>query len=50
MYKITYTNGYIRYSIHKYGRYDARKKPEDVLKSEPIKDEDIKCEKKPKRD
>lgn len=51
MYKITYKNGYVRYSIHQYGRYGAKNIPQDILKTEYInKDEVIKCGKIQKKD
>ena len=43
MYKITYDNGYVHYSIHQYGRYNAKKMPSDVVKSEEVINEENGC-------
>lgn len=40
MYKITYTNGYVRYSKHPYGRKNVKGKPRDVLESMEVDIED----------
>lgn len=40
MYKITYKNGYIRYSRFKYGSYRTKTKPSDVLVSEEIEEKE----------
>lgn len=51
MYKITYKNGYVRYSIYQYGGYRVKNPPQDILKSEYInKDEVIKCGKIQKKE
>lgn len=42
MYKITYKNGYVRYSTHQYGRYGVKTKPDEILKSEEIIEDDDK--------
>lgn len=40
MYKITYTNGYVRYSTRKYGNFRVKNKPDEILKSEEIIEDD----------
>ena len=43
MYKITYDNGYVRYSKHQYGKFGLKGKPGDVVKSEEVINEENGC-------